>query len=263
MSSSYILNPGSTSYSAAYGGVPGQLGLPPSIWEQLNSNVPGYSGLTQGAVNDIGSMMRGELSPGTESNIANTGAARGVAMGQPNSPLVNSMDMSLTGTTSNGLEQQGVNDYGTFTGTVGAEQQNPALMNEIATQNAVDASAPNPAAAAAAMMAEMMAMRGPQGGSSMPAGTVLGGGGSPSGSVGNITGMSFGGLGLGSFGNGAIGGSPAMDNFGLLSTGYSDPLTMWGSSDGGDGSGAFLNYDDIFGGQQDNPDLQAQDYFGD
>ena len=127
--------------------MPGAINAPPSVWDELNQNVPNYGPMTQSATGDISSLLSGQLSPSTMNNIGNYAASRGVAMGQPNSPLSNLIGMNVTGTTTEGLEQQGLGDYNSLTGTLGATQQNPALLSNIAEENAVNASAPNPQAA--------------------------------------------------------------------------------------------------------------------
>lgn len=144
----YNYNPAPTGYQSSTGGIPGQVGMPPSIFDQLNANVPDYGQMTQTATGDIQSMLSGQLSPGTTSNIWNQAAARGVNLGQPNSPLSNLIGLNLTGNTSEGLMQQGVGDYGRLTAELGSIQNNPALMAEIASHNATLAAAPNPRDAA-------------------------------------------------------------------------------------------------------------------
>jgi hypothetical protein len=144
----YNIAPTPTAGNGAFGLVPGATQTPPSLWEQLNQNVPNYGAMTTSATGDISGMLNGQLSSSTMNNIGNYAASRGVALGQPNSPMSNEIGMGLTGTTTEGLQQQGLTDYNTLTGTAGGLQQNPALMSEISQSNAVLGSAPSPSDAA-------------------------------------------------------------------------------------------------------------------
>jgi hypothetical protein len=78
-------------------------------------------------------------------------AAMGINLGQPGgqpgNTITNQNFLNSLGLTSEGLAHQGLTDYNTFTGTAGSQQLQPELQNEVAMQNAVDAAAPNPAAA--------------------------------------------------------------------------------------------------------------------
>jgi hypothetical protein len=129
--------------------VPGSIGLPPSIWEQLNQNIPNYGALTNSATGNIQSELNGTLSPSTMSAIGNSAAAHGVSLGQPNSAMSNLFGYNVTGNTVEGLQHQGIADYENLTGTLGPTQQNPQLLTNIAETNAVNNSAPDPGAAAA------------------------------------------------------------------------------------------------------------------
>lgn len=149
--SSYLygdITPQSTDYSSMFGGVPGQLSVPPSIQQELNANVPGYATATGAAMSGIQSELSGVLSPSTMMNIGNYAASRGVSLGQPNSSLSNEIGMATTGNTTEGLVNQGLSNYNAFGTLMGNEQINPTLTSEISEQNAVDAAAPNPQMAA-------------------------------------------------------------------------------------------------------------------
>jgi hypothetical protein len=145
----YQISPPPQSGNGAFGRVPGQISAPPSIWEQLNSNIPNYGALTTSATGNIQNELNGTLSPSTMTAIGNRAAAHGVSTGQPNSAMSNLFGYSLTGNTVEGLQHQGVTDYNNLTGTLGSTQQNPALVSSIAETNAVNNSAPDPGAAAA------------------------------------------------------------------------------------------------------------------
>ena len=144
----YNTSPTPTQGNGAFGLVPGQISAPPSIWEQLNQNVPNYGALTSSATGDIQSQLNGQINPATQSNIWDSAASRGVSLGQPNSPLSNMIGLNLTGQTSEGLINTGIGNYNSLTGTLGQTQQNPALLANIAETNSINAAAPNPQAAA-------------------------------------------------------------------------------------------------------------------
>lgn len=143
----YNINPTASDWFPVWGGKPGQLAEPPSTFDQLNANVPYYGVATNTAMGDINSMLSGNLSPGTTSNIWNQAAARGVNLGQPNSPMSNNIGLNLTGNSSEQLQQQGLQDYGSITSLLGSQQNNPELLAALAEQNAVTAAAPDPHAA--------------------------------------------------------------------------------------------------------------------
>jgi hypothetical protein len=202
----YNASPTPTTGQGAYGMVPGQTALPPSIWDQLNSNIPGYGAMTNSATGDIQSQLNGTLSPSTMSNIGNYAASRGVSLGQPNSAMSNEIGMNVTGTTTEGLEQLGLGNYNTFTGTAGSEQQNPALMADISQSNAVLGSAPDPSAAAAeqqSLFNQYLAKMNPAGGTGSFTNT-----GNPMGNYSSFPMFSGGSGGTGSFGYGSSGGNP-------------------------------------------------------
>jgi hypothetical protein len=113
--------------------------------------------------------------------------------------------MNVTGTTTEGLEQQGLGNYNTFTGTAGSEQQNPALMADISQSNAVLGSAPDPSAAAAeqqSLFNQYLAKMNPAGG------TGFSMTGNSQGNYSQFPMFSGGSGGTGSFGYGSSGGNP-------------------------------------------------------
>lgn len=148
----FNLNPTTQGGAGAYGGVPGAIGAPPSIYSQVGQVVPGLPGLTSGSAENIASEIAGTLSPGTTNLIQNKAAAFGVNAGTPGGtpgntlPLENILDN--TGLTSEELSSKGNADYLNFLGGVGNTQLQPQLLTDIASNNALMASAPNPTAAA-------------------------------------------------------------------------------------------------------------------
>ncbi len=166
--SGFNLNPAPQSGQGAFGAVPGPLGLPNPAAD-LGAQIPGLSGLNQTGSQDIQSLLGGTLSPGTQNALQNAGATFGVESGMPGSGLSwNSIYGNIAGASA-AQQQQGLQDYSSFIPTVsGTQTVSPTLQNEIATQNSLNAAAPNPAAAAS--YAEQLfnqyqqAQRGPGGG---------------------------------------------------------------------------------------------------
>jgi hypothetical protein len=95
----------------------------------------------------VGSELAGRLSPEAINIIQNKSASRGVGSGMPLSGFSGNQFLASLGLSSEDLIHQGVGDYNNLTSTLGATQQNPNTLVDIATQNAIDAAAPNPQAA--------------------------------------------------------------------------------------------------------------------
>lgn len=135
-----------------YGAVPGAIGVPPSIFSQVNTAVPGASNLAAGAAGNIASEQAGVLSPGTQNLLTNKAAALGVNQGQPGglpgNTISNENLLGQMGLTSEQLSSQGDQNYLSFLGGVGNAQLSPNLLTDIASNNATLAAAPNPTAAA-------------------------------------------------------------------------------------------------------------------
>ena len=167
-SAPYAFNPAPQAGSGAYGAVPGPIAVPPSEYEQLGNLLPGLPGLTAGASGVVGSQLAGQLSPGTMNLLQDKAASGGVAGGYSGSGFQQNNALASLGLTAEGLQQQGVSNYTNFTTGLGSLQQNPNLSFEVASQNALDAAAPNPAEAAQLQLSEfeqMMAqMNNPAGG---------------------------------------------------------------------------------------------------
>ncbi len=140
-------NPSPQGGSGIFGSVPGMIQNPTSIYDQLKQNVPNYGALTTSATTGIGSELNGQLSPQTLNNIQNSAAAKGVAGGVPGSQFQQNNELANIGQTTENLQHQGLTDYNQFSGTAGQQQLAPELQYEVASQNALDAAAPNPAAA--------------------------------------------------------------------------------------------------------------------
>ena len=145
----FSLNPTPTQGSGTtYGMVPGAIGAPPSVWQQEQS-IPGMAGATSQETGLISSELAGKVSPGTTTNLTNAAAARGMALGQGGGTgLTNQILLNTLGLTSEGLQQQGSQNYLSFLSQSGSQQQNPQLLADIASRNAAMAAAPNPTLAA-------------------------------------------------------------------------------------------------------------------
>ena len=245
--SSYLgfnLSPSSSNYNATYGGNVGNVDAPPSTYQQASSVYPGLSNLTGQAGGVISSELNGQLSPSTMTNIWNSAAARGVTLGQPNSSISNEIGLSLTGTTSEQLQQQGLSGYQNFLGGLTSTQLDPSLLTNIAEQNAVNNSAPQPAASNAEAQSlfqqyEQM-MKTPQGGGYSgynPSGnTGAYSGGNPYGAFGNTN----------SYGAGSMGSVGSGSNFGY-STGIGPVISTYGN----DANNSNLYDDSTSGGGYD------------
>ena len=116
------------------------------------TSVPGMSTLgttNTSALGDINSMLAGQLSPGTVNAIQNYAATRGISGGMPGANIFQNLGAQSIGQTAEGLEQQGIQDYPSFVGSVSSTQTNsPALQFQAGMTNAQNAAAPNPTAAA-------------------------------------------------------------------------------------------------------------------
>lgn len=148
----FNLNPTPQGGSGTFGAVPGAIGAPPSIWQQTQA-IPGMSDLTGQNTSLIGSQMNGNLSPSTVGNLTDSAAARGVALGQGGGTgLTNEILLKTLGLTHEQLQQQGQQNYLSFLGASGQQQQSPQLLTDIASRNATMAAAPNPTLASQYLM---------------------------------------------------------------------------------------------------------------
>lgn len=248
----FNLNPQPQGGSGTFGAVPGAIGAPPSIWEQTQA-IPGMSNLTGQNTSLIGSQMNGNLSPSTIGSLTDSAAARGVQLGQGGSTgLTNEILLKTLGITHEQLQQQGQQNYLSFLGTSGQQQQNPQLLAEIASRNATMAAAPNPTAASQYLMG---LSRGSGGGSRIPNyANILGGGGGSGGGYGGYGNLLSNG---GSYNNN----SGSFNNGGFLYNPYTGAYPGGSQQDTGDNVGAQNRVDDYFGGDQfsSQPDQPNED----
>jgi hypothetical protein len=148
----FNLNPQPTSGQGPHGAVPGQLGLPNPAAD-LAGQIPGLSSLNSAASSGIAGKLRGELSPGTLNALKNASAQFGVSSGMPGSGLSSNAFLGNVAGASEAQQAAGIQEYNSFIPTVsGTQTVSPALQNEIATQNSLNAAAPDPTQAASYAM---------------------------------------------------------------------------------------------------------------
>lgn len=144
----FDLHPQPTSGNGPFGAVPGQLGLPDPAGD-LAHQIPGLSNLNSAASSGILAKLNGQLSPGTLNALKNASAQFGVSSGMPGSGLSSSSFLGNVAGASEAQQTEGIHQYNSFVPTVsGTQTVNPALQNEIATQNSLNAAAPDPTQAA-------------------------------------------------------------------------------------------------------------------
>lgn len=132
----------------AYGKVPGNIGVPNRFGDLANV-FPGLGQTNSLASNNIMSELRGELSPDTVNAIRDEAASFGVSSGMPGSGFAANRGLKNLGLSVEGQKQQGLKDYlGAITSISGTQTVSPELQTEIATQNSINNSAPDPAMAA-------------------------------------------------------------------------------------------------------------------
>lgn len=138
---------------SAYGSVPN---IPATSTNTTTSswapNLPNYAGLAGQASDLASTWMKGQLSPDVIANMATAGAERGVAMGSPGSPNANAAYLRALGLSSQGLQQQGLQDYESLlAGAPRTTTSTQTIDNNVL--KALYAAAPNPMDAALANLA--------------------------------------------------------------------------------------------------------------
>jgi len=137
--------------AGAFGRTPGAVGPPPSTYAQVGNVAPALPQLTKSATDVVGSELSGQLSPGTINFLQDTAARFGISAGMPGmgaGGFGSNQFLRNLGMTSEGLSQRGVQDYQGILGTLASTQLQPGLEYEIASQNAINAAAPDPRQAA-------------------------------------------------------------------------------------------------------------------
>jgi hypothetical protein len=141
-------NPAPRSGQGAFGLVPGSISNP-NPFGDLSSLYPNLSGSNSQISHNVMNELNGVLSPSTIDNIRNNAASFGVSSGMPGSQFQGYQGLANLGLTTEKLQGQGLNDYlSAITGISKTQTVDPALQTEIATQNSVWNSAPDPASAA-------------------------------------------------------------------------------------------------------------------
>lgn len=134
--------------AGAFGAVPGQIGVPDPA-KDLGAQMPGLSELNQQASDNIMTQLRGEVSPNTLRTIQDASASWGVNSGMPGSGLAVNAGLRDVGQVSENLQQQGQQNLNAMSSSVSNTQTaSPELQAQIAMQNAENAAAPDPTAAA-------------------------------------------------------------------------------------------------------------------
>jgi hypothetical protein len=143
----YNLNPTPTSGAGVFGAVPGQLGLPDPGGD-LAKRIPGLAGLNSAASANIAAQLGGELPQDVLNQIQDAAARFGVASGMPGSGLAGNRSLRDVGLNSLQQQQAGLGNLNAFSSQVsGTQTLSPALQAEIASQNAINAAAPDPSLA--------------------------------------------------------------------------------------------------------------------
>ena len=149
---SNILGQGGALPGNAYGSVPGPIQLPTNIYSQVNSAIPGAQAAGAGSAGVINSQINGQVNPETQNLLQDKAAAMGVQSGQPTTGTGNTFSnnnfLQSLGIDAQNQENTGVGNYLNFLQGVGSTMTNPNLQFEVSQQNAIDAAAPNPQAAA-------------------------------------------------------------------------------------------------------------------
>ncbi len=206
---SYSVNPAPQQGNGAYGLVPGPTGVPPSLYQQSTTALPGLATAGTNATNAVLSQLQGDISPQAQKNMQDLYARFAVGSGMPGTnaipgTLANNAALLGNYRTTEQLQQQGLQNYANVLGAVGQQQIHPETLAEIAAHNATLGAAPNPQAAAEQQLANYfaslnaarsMGLRGQGGG---------GGGYNPAGGTGVYAPQQPSGLGFGfgSFGQG-------------------------------------------------------------
>lgn len=117
----------------------------PNPFEDLSKIYPNLSATNKAVSGDISSQLAGQLSPDTIQGILSGAATFGQTSGMPGSGLARNIIPKDIGLTSQGLQQQGVQNYNQTIPTVsGTQTVSPSLQSDINTQNSVWQSAPDP-----------------------------------------------------------------------------------------------------------------------
>jgi hypothetical protein len=152
----YNVNPAPTPGTTAYGQVPGQIGIPPSTYDQVSSIYPNLGGQVGQMSGNIGNELAGQLSPETIASLQQHAAQFGVQSGMPNSQFEGNQGLAQLGLDVRATQHQGGQDLLAAQTSLAGTQTPQSLAADIASRNATMASAPNPQLAAQQQMADWM-----------------------------------------------------------------------------------------------------------
>jgi len=142
------LNPAARSGTNAFGLVPGPV-TAPNPFGDLSKVYPNLSQSNNQLSSNILSELHGELSPQTMNAIQDAAATYGVTSGMPGSGLAINRGVRDLGLATEDLQGRGLQDYlNAITGISKTQTLDPGLQTEIATQNSIWNSAPDPEMAA-------------------------------------------------------------------------------------------------------------------
>lgn len=127
--------------TSAQVGAPSTVALP-DPYADLLKIIPGLAGMNAQAGSVISNDMAGRISPDVQRAIQTEAARFGVAGGMPGSvgqpgSLYNFKDLATLGTTSDAVQQRGVDAYGKYLQTIsGTQTVSPAVQAQIGETNA-------------------------------------------------------------------------------------------------------------------------------
>ena len=140
-SGGYNIAPTPTDYNPAYGGKPGVVTLPPSLYQGIQKIYPGISGLTGGAGNVISSQLAGELSPETINAIQDQAASFGISTGMPLSSFAGAKGLKQLGLRVEDVQNTGTKNYLDFLRGLSGTADDPNLAAQLASWNATNLAA--------------------------------------------------------------------------------------------------------------------------
>ncbi len=148
----YNVNPSPVSGQGPYGMVPGNIGIPPSTWQQVGAVAPGLGNTSQ-LTNNILSELHGDINPQALKNMQDAAASYGVSSGMPGSnampgTLAFNKNLRNIGLDTLQVQRQGQQDYLSALQGIGAAQTPQGLAAEIAAHNSQLNAAPDPQSAA-------------------------------------------------------------------------------------------------------------------
>ena len=134
-----------------YGSKVGNIPLPTNLYTQVNTAIPNIANSGGTAASVINNELAGVVNPDVQNLIQNKAASMGVAQGIPGSQFQQNNELTSLGLTSMGQQEKGIADYLKFIGGTGSLMTDPNLAFNVSETNAVNAAAPNPAAASGQM----------------------------------------------------------------------------------------------------------------